>query len=338
MLTASFISAVVGTKLPGPGSLWYEQSLRFLSPVRIGETIRVNARVIHKSIAQRILVLQTNVVGEDGRTVIEGEAKVKVVKAENAVLQHEDTDKGAVIVTGASRGIGAAIAKELAASGFAVIVNYSQSQEQAEEVVRSITAGEGRAMAFKADVTDSAAVQRMVNSARESYRHVAGVVNNAISRITIVDFEKCSWSDIQEALDVQIKGAFLICQAVLPDFLRTGHGVIVNIGSINSDNVPPTRMLPYNLAKASLVSFSKSLAVELGPKGILVNCVSPGMTQTDLIADMPEKSKMLAKMQTPNKRLGLPEDVAGVVGFLFSEKARHLAGQNIRVCGGAVMA
>jgi len=338
MLTASFISTMIGTKLPGKGALWYEQQLRFLAPARIGEKIRIWAKVKHKSLSQRILTIETLVFGDGGRQLIEGEAKVKVLKPEKKKNQHlEVKDKSAVIITGASCGIGAAIANELALSGYPVVVNYAKSTRQAEDVVRHIKAQKGKAVAFQANVSDTDSVKTMADFAIEEYGAIAGVVNNASSSIEHLDFSQLSWDTFQNHIDVQIKGAFNLCQAVLPHFVEAQRGVIINIASIFTDNVPPIKLMPYTMAKAALVSFSRSLAVEYGTKAIRVNCVSPGMTQTDLIADVPEKAKMVAKMQTPLRRLATPEDTAGVVSFLFSDKAKHVTGENIRVCGGTVM-
>ena len=338
MLTASFISTIIGTKLPGKGALWYEQQLRFLAPARIGEKIKIWAKVKHKSLSQRILTIETLVFGDGGRQLIEGEGKVKVLKPENKESQNlEAKEKGAVIITGASRGIGAAIAKELALTDYSVVVNYAKSTSQAEDVVRDIKAQKGKAAAFQANVVDADSVRSMVEFAIEEFGYIAGVVNNASSPIETLDFAQLSWDNIQKHLDVQIKGAFNLCQAVLPHFLDAEGGIVVNIASTVADNVPPIKWMPYTIAKTALVSFSRSLAVEYGPKGIRINCVSPGMTQTDLIADVPEKAKMVAKMQTPLRRLATPEDIAGVVSFLFSAKAKHITGENIRVCGGAVM-
>ena len=338
MLTASFISAIIGTKLPGKGALWYEQQLRFLAPARIGEKIKIWAKVKHKSLSHRILTIETLVFGDGGRKLIEGEGKVKVLKPENKESQNlEAKEKGAVIITGASRGIGAAIAKELALTDYSVVVNYAKSTSQAEDVVRDIKAQKGKAAAFQANVVDADSVRSMVEFAIEEFGYIAGVVNNASSPIETLDFAQLSWDNIQKHLDVQIKGAFNLCQAVLPHFLDAEGGIVVNIASTVADNVPPIKWMPYTIAKTALVSFSRSLAVEYGPKGIRINCVSPGMTQTDLIADVPEKAKMVAKMQTPLRRLATPEDIAGVVSFLFSAKAKHITGENIRVCGGAVM-
>ena len=340
MLTASFISTIIGTRLPGEGALWYEQSLKFLTPVRIGERIRVWAKVKQKSRAQRILTIETNVYSDNNnRTVIEGVAKVKVLEPEEKKeISGLKKTKGAVIVTGASRGIGAAIAKELASSGHPVIINYLKDHASAENTVAQIRENSGLALPYQADVAEEASVNEMVQCARDEFGVLDGVVNNASSTLETLDFLQLSWENVQLHLDVQIKGAFHLCRAVVPFLLENKHGSIVNIASIYADNVPPLKLLPYSLAKSALISFSRSLAVELGPKGVRVNCVSPGMTQTDLLANTPEKAKMITKMQTPLRSLAAPEDTANAVAFLFSRKARHITGEILRVCGGAVMA
>lgn len=338
MLTASFISTMIGTKLPGEGSLWYEQQTRFLAPVRIGERIRVWAKVRHKSPSERVIVLDTVVFGDGGRRVIEGEAKVKVLppeeKRENTMSEEL---KGAVIVSGASGGIGAAIARELSGAGYPVVVNYMGNQSDAESIVREIREEKGQAIAFRADVSDERAVNEMVDLSLAEFQVLSGIVNNASGPIEPFGFDQLSWDIFQKHIDVQIKGAFHLTQAVLPHLVARQQGVVISIASVYADNVPPVKLLPYNMVKAALATFSKSLAAEYGPKGIRANCVSPGMTMTDLIANVPEKVKMVTKMQTPLRRLAVPEDIAHAVGFLFSDKASHITGQNIRVCGGIVM-
>ena len=198
MLTASFISTIIGTKLPGEGSLWYEQQMRFLAPARIGEVIRVWARVKCKSASMRIIALETLVFGDGGRKLIEGEAKVKILKPEDEGERNvEAKEKGAVIVTGASRGIGAAIAKELALIGFPVVINYAKSASQAGEVVQHIKSQEGKTLAFQANVSDADSVKEMVACTMAEFGHVAGIVNNASPAINNVDFGQLSWADIQ---------------------------------------------------------------------------------------------------------------------------------------------
>jgi 3-oxoacyl-[acyl-carrier protein] reductase len=285
------------------------------------------------------VVLETVVFGERGRRVVEGEAKVKVLKPETKREKTmEEGQRGAVIISGGSRGIGAAIARELAAVGHPVVVNFVGNGADAETLVREIEGNSGQAIAFQADVTAKRAVDEMVEFALSKFRFLSGVVNNASGRIEPLGFDELSWDAFQRHIDVQIKGSFCMVQAALAHLLARQDGVIVSIASVVADNVPPAKWMPYNVAKGALVTFSRCLAAEYGPKGVRFNCVSPGMTMTDLIADVPEKVKMVTKMQTPLRRLAVPEDIAGTVAFLFSDKARHITGQNIRVCGGIVMA
>lgn len=338
MLTASFISTIIGTKLPGEGSLWYEQHTLFLLPVWIGEKIRVWAKVRHKSLSQRVVVLETVVFGEDGRRVIEGEAKVKVIQQEKekGVVMSNDL-KGAVIISGGSRGIGAAISRALATEGYFVVINYLKGHDQARAVEEEIKKNGGRAMACSADISDDIAVEKMVEQIAAEVGVFSGIVNNASGPIHPMDFSALCWNDMQTHIDIQLKGAFNLSRAVLPYLVKQKKGHILNVASIYADNVPPTKLVPYNTVKAALVAFSKSLAVDYGPHGIRVNCVSPGMTVTDLISNVPEKTKMLTKMQTPLRRLAIPEDVSGLAAFLFSDQASFITGQNIRVCGGISM-
>lgn len=338
MLTASFISTMIGTKLPGPGALWYEQNVRFLRPVRLGETIRVQATVLQKSVAQRLLVLETIVLGEAGDRVLEGQAKVKVLQPEAEEGLGVGTANKTVIVTGASRGIGAATAKALAKAGHPVVVNCASSLTEADEVVASIQAEGGRAMVFRADVRDGEQVAAMVAAARERLGPLAGAVHNASSPVNPIPLADLSWENIERHMDIQLKGGYNLMHALLPHLLAEGGGLFLSIGSTFTDSVPPLQLAHYIAAKAALTAFTKCAAAEFGPKGVRAMCVSPGMTQTALISDVPEKAKMVAKVQSPLRRLGVPEDVSGLIVFLFSPAAAYLTGQNIRVCGGSVMA
>jgi 3-oxoacyl-[acyl-carrier protein] reductase len=344
MLSASFISTMIGTKLPGKGSLWYEQHLKFLVPVRIGDEIRIWAKVLHKSESQRIIVLQTMIYNQLNKIVIEGEAKVKVLekrKKESVInlnqLETMESSKGSVIISGASGGIGAAAAIKLALKGYSIIVNYRSNEKNASIIVEKIKNFGGRAIAIKADITKIEEVELMVAAALENFGTIDGIVNNASATISYRSFDEISWYDFQLHLDVQIKGSFNLCKTVMPHFIEQKKGSIVNISSVYADNVPPAKMMHYSLSKSALVSFTRSLAVEYGPLGIRVNCVSPGMTNTDMIADIPEKAKMVTRMTTPLRQLAQPEDVADTISFLIGNESKHISGETIRVCGGQVM-
>ena len=247
-------------------------------------------------------------------------------------------DKGAVIVTGASRGIGAAVARALAEAGHPVVVNCAASIEQAQDVADGIIADGGKALAVVADVADEAAVAAMVDATVKEFGVLAGVVNNASPSIETVDFLDLDWAAMQRHLDVQVKGAFTLCRQALPHMLASGQGgCVVNVASVAARNLPPAKQTPYVVAKAALAQLTRCLAVEFGPKGVRVNSVSPGMTDTDLIAGFPEKARMVNAMQAPLRRLAEPADIAGAVAFLFSPGAGHITGVDLPVCGGIVM-
>jgi len=156
--------------------------------------------------------------------------------------------------------------------------------------------------------------------------------------LNLIPLADLSWEDMERHMDIQLKGGYNLLHSILPHLLAENGGLFLSIGSIAADNVPPLQQAHYVSAKAALIAFTKCVAAEFGPKGVRAMCVSPGMTQTALIADVPEKAKMVAKVQAPLRRLGEPEDVAGLVAFLFSPAAAYLTGQNFRVSGGSVMA
>jgi len=338
MLSASFISTIVGKHIPGEGALWVSQSLDFLLPVRVGDRITVKAEIIETVPHHHMLGLRTEILNQHGQKVLTGQGRVRVLELEEpeAAGQTHSVRKVA-IVTGASRGIGAATARRLARDGFAVVVNFHRDEGGAQQVVDTIAAGGGRAAAVKADVTDPAGAITLVERAVGRFGPVTALVNNASSRIIPKAFSTLSESELEAHLALHLKAPLRLIQAVLPSFAAAGQGAVVNLASIFADSAPPPQLLAYAAAKAALVSATKSLAVEFGPQGFRFNVVAPGMTDTALIADTPEKSRLLTKMQTPLRRLAHPDDIANAVAFLLSEDARHITGETLRVCGGIVM-
>ncbi len=338
MLSSSFISTMIGTVLPGSGALWTSQTLDFLAPAFVGDTITVIATVEQKSVATRMLTLRTVVVNQHGRELVAGKAQVKVldVREEEAAIPTTDTPR-VILITGASKGIGAAIAATLARAGHAVAVNYHRSAEEARALVAELSAAGHRSVAVAADVANESAVRAMFASVEESLGPVDDVIHCAAPLPVPKPFESLSWDDFQAQIDTQLRGAFNCATAALPGMIGRGGGSLLFIGSVFADGVPPVQQSPYVVTKAALVSFARTLAVEYGPKGIRVNVIAPGMTQTDMISSLPDKVKMLTKMQTPLRRLGDPQDVANAAEFLVSSRARHITGETIRVGGGITM-
>jgi 3-oxoacyl-[acyl-carrier protein] reductase len=337
MVVASYVSRLVGMHLPGPGALWTQQSFRWLAPVFIGDALEISLTVKHKSSGSTTLTIQVRAANQNGKTVMEGEGMVMVLD-QRAPTEDLPLCERTALVTGGSRGIGAAIATELGRAGAAVAVNYWKHKVEAEDICSSVLSGGGRAIAVEADVTDSAGVAAALEIVRREFgRPVDLLVNNAGSAMAPQAFLEMSWHDVQAMLDVQIQGSFHCSQAVIPGMLEQRSGIIVNIGSILTWNTPPVHWTGFVMAKAALKSMTRSLAAEFGPKGIRVNMVSPGLTETDSIADVPERLRKVQAMQTPLRRLSTPFDVARAVSFLCSDAGAFITGADIPVCGGSNM-
>lgn len=239
------------------------------------------------------------------------------------------------LVTGASRGIGRAIALELASEGAHVVVNYSRSAEAAEEIVRTIQHQGAQAIAFKADVADASQVDAMVQATLQHFSKIDILVNNAgITRDKLA--MRMSEEDWDAVLNTNLKGAFLCAKAVIPLFLRQRSGVIVNISSVIGC-VGGAGQANYSASKAGLIGLTKSLAKELGSRNIRVNAVAPGFIETEMTEVLKPEQKEAAIRQVPLARLGSPKEVARVIAFLCSDDASYIHGTVITVDGGLFM-
>ena len=240
------------------------------------------------------------------------------------------------IVTGASRGIGAATAKLLGARGAKVAVNYGKSREHGERVVAAIAAAGGRAILVQADVTERAQVDAMVNQVEAELGPVAILVNNAAISFPMVPFAQYRWEDFERKLTHELRASFNCCQAVIPGMIARHSGCIVNVSS-GLSRVPGPGFVAHSSAKSALDAFSKSLALELGPQGIRVNVVAPGLVPTDATAHLPKEVHERTRQHTPLRRQATPEDIAGVVLFYCSDLSGFVTGTYLPVNGGTQM-
>lgn len=349
MLGASFISTVIGTKLPGTGALWVSQNMEFLLPVRLGDVLTISATVLKKHERERLLELDTKIINQNQQLILTGVGKVKVlVSAEPEAKPAADARPRVAVVTGGAGGIGKAICQRLAADGFDVVVNYRGQADRAAQIVAEINAAasaatsvsagvdkrHGRALAVQADISTEAGAQALYQAAVKAFGAVSVLVNNASPRINPKPFGSTSWSEVQQQMDVQVKGAFLMTSAVVPEMGARKWGRVVNITSQVLDGPPSVTWTGYAMAKGALQVFSNYMAAELGPKGITVNCVSPGMCETTLIGDIPEKAQLMIARQTPLRRLAKPSDVAAAVAYLVSDDAGFVTGDTVAVNGG----
>ncbi|WP_233965760.1 3-oxoacyl-ACP reductase family protein [Pectobacterium polaris] len=235
------------------------------------------------------------------------------------------------LVTGASRGIGAAIALELAEKGADVAITYQNSEARALDVVRAIEAKGRRAFAIKADSADAEAVVRSVNEAAGALGGLDILVNNAgIARGGMLS--QLSLADIDDTLNVNVRAVLLASQAAIPHLGQGGR--IISIGSSVAERVPMPGMSVYAMSKSALLSFTRGLARELGPNGITVNLVHPGSTDTDMNPADGEYSEA-QRSSIALGHYGKPEDIAAAVAFLASPAARQITGTGITVDGGS---
>lgn len=239
------------------------------------------------------------------------------------------------LVTGASRGIGREIALTLAGYGAAVIVNYNGSKERADEVVTAITENGGRAVAIQANVASAEDVAKLFEESVAAFGRIDILVNNAgITKDNLI--LKMSEEDFDAVLDTNLKGAFLCMKHASKLMLKQKAGRIINISSI-SGIIGNAGQANYCAAKAGLIGITKSLARELGSRGITVNAVAPGFIETDMTEKLPEQIKEGMLAQIPLKRAGSVKDIAEAVAFLASERAAYITGQTLQVNGGMDM-
>lgn len=240
-----------------------------------------------------------------------------------------------VLITGASRGIGAATALRFAARGYRVAVNYNHSEQKALSLVDQIRQSGADALAIRADVSAAADVERMFDECRRQLGGVNILVNNAgIAQQKL--FTELTPEEWDRMFDINVKGVYLCCRTALPEMIRRKSGKIVNISSIWGLTGASCEV-HYSAAKAAVIGLTKALAKEVGPSNIQVNCVAPGVVETDMLASFSPEDKAALKEETPLMRLGTPEDIAAAICFLASPEADFITGQVLSPNGGFVI-
>lgn len=243
--------------------------------------------------------------------------------------------KRVALVTGSSRGIGRAIAIELAKSGFDVLVNCKQNIDMARQTANEISALGARSDVFQADVSRLEQVDAMARYAAETFGFVDTVVNNAgVSRYSLFTDETADSYD--EIMDINLRGVFNVCKAFAPSMISNRFGRIINISSMWGLVGASCEVL-YSASKAGVIGFTTALAKELGPSSITVNAVAPGVIRTDMLSGISEQTINGLVEETPIGRVGEPNDVAAAVRFLASKEAGFITGETVNCSGGFVI-
>jgi len=245
-------------------------------------------------------------------------------------------EKGAVIVTGASRGIGAAIAERLAEDGYGVVVNYAADADGAESVVSTIRGRGGRAIAVRADVAAPGEVANLFDRAQRELGPLAALVNNAGATGGQARIDERETDELARLMQVNVVGP-MVCAKYAVRAMSTAHGgnggSIVNIASVAARAVPGIPgFVPYEATKGAVVTFSRGLSNEVAPEGIRVNSVSPGVIDTEMAAETPGAKQAAAS--SPLGRVGRPDEIADTVSWLVSPAASYVTGTDITVSGG----
>ena len=238
-----------------------------------------------------------------------------------------------ILVTGAGRGIGAAIATRCAAAGLQVVVNYLNNHDAARETLRRVEAAGGDGILIQADVREEGDVRRLVKSATDAYGGIDALVNNAHTPFAPATMPEVEWPEVQAQIDGTLRSAFLCTKAALP-FLRVGAApAILNVSSVTVA-VPASGFLCRDVAKAALEGLTRSVAHELAPLGIRVNALSAGWTETDQLKSMPAATRESARGSIPLRRFADPTEIAEAALFLISPRSSYLTGTVFPASGG----
>ena len=339
MLGASFISTIIGTKIPGDGALWFAQSFEFLLPVRVGDEITVRAEVIKKTEQLQAIEMQTDIYNQYQQKVTTGIAKVKIMEQleEEVPTASNEKERKTVLIIGATGGIGSAACLQLANDGFDIAIHYHSNKSKAESLQETISKLGVKTCIVSGGIDSKNDAEKIVNQVVRQLGDISVFINCATLKLPSVKFDLVEWHAFEDHFNINVRTNYLMAQELIPMMKNLKYGKFLFLSSQVTDSVPPANWSFYNTAKYALNGFAKSLAVELASHNIKVNLISPGMTDTELLADLPEKAKLLVAAKIPLKRLAKPEDVANIISFLASDKSNYLTGETIRVNGGQTM-
>ncbi len=336
-IQSAIVSKLIGMQVPGHGAVWMNQSMEWMRPAFVGDTIRVEAEIESVSAGAETLNLVLRATNQNKEELMKGSARVKVAsKLAGDTSGTESKEPRVALVTGGSRGIGAAIAQALAAAGVQVAIACKSNRTAGDEVVRQIVSAGGRAHCYLASLENPGAGNELVRQVQADFGRLDILVHAATQPVGPLAVNEITVDHLRSFQRLHVEAALEMIQEATPGMTERRFGRCILMGTSAMFGQPPMRMGAYVAAKQGLWGLVRCLALELGPQQITVNMLSPGITITELTADMPQRVKEAEARRVPVRRLAVPEDVAQAAVFLASEAAGYVNGQNLPLTGGPV--
>lgn len=340
MLTESFISSIIGNKLPGPGSLWAEKQIKFLKIVRENDIITFKSKIIEIHEKNNLATIDIKAYNQFkelvfdslNKVILSKDIKIKGLKKNNEILVRKKlikVRKKLAIIVGASGGIGIAVTNKLLKKNFNVIALYRSDNSE----LKKLSKINKNLHIHNLDLNNESSIIKFIKIIKKNYP--THFINCYSPKIYPVNFEKITNEDFDHYFDKSLKNIFLLIKECVKRFKVIGEGNIIDITSVFL-KLPEINFLPYITFKGSMTALTKSLSVELAMHNIRANSVMAGVTDTQQISDMSKKQKLLIAAKTPLQRIAKPSDIADAVYFLTSKESKFITGSMIDVNGGII--